>query len=38
VSAIATGGRTPIQTLARGLAELSKKLDEKPAAKNGKPQ
>jgi hypothetical protein len=38
VSAIATGGRTPVQTLARGLAELSKKLDEKPAAKNGKPQ
>lgn len=36
VSAIATGGRTQIKSISRGLAELSKKLDEKPAPKNGK--
>jgi hypothetical protein len=38
VTAIAEGGRSPVQSLARGLAELSKKLDERSAPKttNGK--
>jgi hypothetical protein len=37
VSALATGSRAQLQTLARGLAEISRRLEEAPPApkKNG---
>jgi putative exporter of polyketide antibiotics len=35
VSALATGSRAQLQTIARGLAEISRRLEETPAKKNG---